>query len=48
MRRRDMLGAAAGGAAATALLAGREAAAQEKVARAARGMVKVTTDQPGL
>ena len=38
MRRRDMLGAAAGGAAATALLASREAAAQEKVARAARGM----------
>ena len=38
MRRRDMLGAAAGGAAAATLLATREAAAQEKVARAARGM----------
>ncbi|HEY0267080.1 MAG TPA: enolase C-terminal domain-like protein, partial [Rhizomicrobium sp.] len=36
MRRRDMLGA--GGAAAAALLAGREAAAQEKVVRAARGV----------
>ncbi|MDN5289739.1 MAG: Mandelate racemase/muconate lactonizing enzyme C-terminal domain protein [Mucilaginibacter sp.] len=39
MRRRDMLGAAAGGAAAAAtLLSAREASAQEKVARAARGM----------
>ena len=38
MRRRDMLGAAAGGAAAAALLADREAAAQDKVARAMRGM----------
>jgi mannonate dehydratase len=39
MRRRDMLGAAAGGAAAAAtLVSAREASAQEKVARAARGM----------
>jgi mannonate dehydratase len=39
MRRRDMLGAAAGGAAAAAtLLSAREASAQEKVARASRGM----------
>ena len=39
MRRRDMLGAAAGGAAAAAtLLSAREAVAQEKVARAARGV----------
>ena len=39
MRRRDMLGAAAGGAAAAAtLLSAREAGAQEKVARAARGV----------
>ena len=39
MRRRDMLGAAAGGAAVAAtLVSAREASAQEKVARAARGM----------
>jgi mannonate dehydratase len=39
MRRRDMLGAAAGGAAAAAtLVSAREASAQEMVARAARGM----------
>ncbi len=38
MRRRDMLGAAGGAAAAATLLSAREAAAQDKVARAARGM----------
>ncbi len=38
MRRRDMLGSVAGGAAAATLLAAREAAAQEKVARAMRGV----------